>query len=794
MVLVPELNKTGHARHPFGKNGMSSRRSKRTRGESPERLLSPDDLSRAVRKRARGYVVRLILGPRGTKSGPRTCRRLENITADNITFRTSKMYVQVSPEAAACFSPIQLEGLRLAFASVESAAEIERTEGELAAASGMVRTQDLLVLLRDGQDDRRAAAVSSGALDDDGSEFVTFDGFLRTLATLPTASDAAAAPPLNTLARSADMASDLASSFVSAVHRAISRGGSVLSSNVSGKPFTCGICLDTLVDFREKHRLIGPPSGSGACNRHDFCKGCVRQWLSVVVPEGSLHLACPLAHTPATPGGVNTNVGAEPPFSSCGGCVGEADLVAVGVAPRVLAAWRRFSLKRSPTGHRLVDCPHCDELVDPVPAAAPDLDTTGRSAVGFWLRGGWRANCRRCNCPSCGRPFCREHLGAHEGRSCLTFVWKQRLRAEGAADDESLVHADSKPCPRCAVPTYKSSGCNHMRCSICVVAPPPESPGAPPDYCHWCWCCGECVDGAEEGIGRHFTAGKCAGMQFGAPPPPARAGAMGPSFWFRELSAPGRPGQGRYPLPPLFRRGACAGVAALDLAFCGAFLVAAPVAVAAPFLAGGTLCLTTFACVEAPLAAAVSLLFEPRAPPPPPRVQREGVLVGPPPAPGAQAAVHHAAIAYLTVHQRLHRATLEMLHAVAEGGAGVLPPPPGRRVTLLRKARRRLATYFLSWAGRARYLNVLKQFVVRGPYPAGDFVALAPPPPLSLPVDTRYAAQLEVAADHLGLWTDLEDWRRRLGGRLGIWEFAGAAHVKVNTTHAARGTAPLHLR
>ena len=48
--------------------------------------------------------------------------------------------------------------------------------------------------------------------------------------------------------------------------------------------------------------------------------------------------------------------------------MGEADLIAVGVAPRVLHAWRRFSLKRSPAGQLMVDCPHCDELVDPTQA------------------------------------------------------------------------------------------------------------------------------------------------------------------------------------------------------------------------------------------------------------------------------------------------------------------------------------------------------------------------------------------------------------------------------------------
>lgn len=75
------------------------------------------------------------------------------------------------------------------------------------------------------------------------------------------------------------------------------------------------------------------------------------------------------------------------------------------------------------------------------------------------------------------------------------------------------------------------SGCNHMRCSVCVIFPQARilqqsdavsttaavvgavaagavgagGGGGKGDYCHWCWVCGMAVEGAEEVKWGHNT-------------------------------------------------------------------------------------------------------------------------------------------------------------------------------------------------------------------------------------------------------------------------------------------------
>lgn len=47
-----------------------------------------------------------------------------------------------------------------------------------------------------------------------------------------------------------------------------------------------------------------------------------------------------------------------------------------------------------------------------------------------------------------------------------------------------LEDAESKTCPGCDVPVFKSMGCNHMTCTQC--------------QCHWCWVCSSKFDTASE--------------------------------------------------------------------------------------------------------------------------------------------------------------------------------------------------------------------------------------------------------------------------------------------------------
>ena len=67
-----------------------------------------------------------------------------------------------------------------------------------------------------------------------------------------------------------------------------------------------------------------------------------------------------------------------------------------------------------------------------------------------------------------------------------------------------FIKTTSKPCPRCKVPTHKSEGCNHMRCSRCQE--------------EWCWLCGRGITpgGAYPAHYKWWNPLGCGGAQFTA--------------------------------------------------------------------------------------------------------------------------------------------------------------------------------------------------------------------------------------------------------------------------------------
>ena len=60
--------------------------------------------------------------------------------------------------------------------------------------------------------------------------------------------------------------------------------------------------------------------------------------------------------------------------------------------------------------------------------------------------------------------------------------------------EEFKINHFIKRCPHCGIITEKSSGCNHITCSICNYV--------------WCWLC------SKEYNSDHYINGKCKGLQF----------------------------------------------------------------------------------------------------------------------------------------------------------------------------------------------------------------------------------------------------------------------------------------
>ena len=249
-------------------------RSKRQRGESPVVLLSPDEVNAATRKRAR------VLDP--------------------------------GPDFRSTFEPEVLAGLRLAFAAVDT------------TGAGALPAQELAPYLSPTQNDHRSAPVRLGgtasrsphgqmtvlraneegdAPGENEAEAVGEppNGQLITFAELCALVAVPVAEPNAAQGSSCEAPSPApAHAFVAAVRRALRLSGTLLGGGAGegehagrggpgqgrGWAFVCGICFEHFPDNKEHHRLLGATSSgsqgaqaaAGGCDRHDFCRTCIRSW------------------------------------------------------------------------------------------------------------------------------------------------------------------------------------------------------------------------------------------------------------------------------------------------------------------------------------------------------------------------------------------------------------------------------------------------------------------------------------------------------------------------------------
>ena len=140
-----------------------------------------------------------------------------------------------------------------------------------------------------------------------------------------------------------------------------------------------------------------------------------------------------------------------------------------------LSRYVRFkALKENPD---LRECPRC-----------------GRFQVGDPLH-------PQIHCEACGLAYCFAHGSAHPpSESCADY--EQRSTPAATRD---LLRRTSKPCPKCKAPTFRATGCNHMKCTQCKA--------------DWCWLCGESITVRGTGVfPSHYDwrslDSPCAGMQY----------------------------------------------------------------------------------------------------------------------------------------------------------------------------------------------------------------------------------------------------------------------------------------
>jgi hypothetical protein len=185
---------------------------------------------------------------------------------------------------------------------------------------------------------------------------------------------------------------------------------------VAPPSFCCMICSD---DFAPALQANLP-----CCPSVEVCVQCVRTNIVTKVSEADLHRLCPV-------------------------CNGDfpREFIRSAVDSETFDKYERFVAQAANPNIRV--CSRCKAVCSMASANTPSI---------------------KCQC---GHVYCFTHGDAHLNKSCAQWV---RDNMESESETLRYIKDTSKPCPRCKVPTHKSEGCNHMRCSRCQE--------------EWCWLCG----------------------------------------------------------------------------------------------------------------------------------------------------------------------------------------------------------------------------------------------------------------------------------------------------------------
>jgi hypothetical protein len=212
------------------------------------------------------------------------------------------------------------------------------------------------------------------------------------------------------------------------------------------------VCLDPL----------GPDAFWLNCG-HGFCSRCLLGWVAAKVIEREVNLKC-FVRAP--------DAARDLP---CGKVISATEMALIlDPSPELLLKYTRFKAAIADPGMR--ECPACGTPHSGAGPGLPDIV-----------------------CAGCGRSFCWAHGEAHAGTNCAEFSRGQQGVA--AAAEDAAIAASSKPCPRCAAPSMKVEGCNHIACPHC--------------HASWCWVCGAEVDSSQLPLHYQFwNLRGCANSQF----------------------------------------------------------------------------------------------------------------------------------------------------------------------------------------------------------------------------------------------------------------------------------------
>ena len=229
--------------------------------------------------------------------------------------------------------------------------------------------------------------------------------------------------------------------------------------------FFCFVCCENMEESC-RYQLEGCQNDS-----HTLCRDCTAGWIQSKITDGEvMRLPCPMMAD-----------------ASCAGFASEQDVTQL-CSEDIIRRFERFQTLGGEEGAEYRQCPRCAVL--------------NKGSLAFQALSGFKPLVK---CSACEYEYCFFHSDAHPGSSCLSFAVAQRRTELIEAQDPNYVQESSRPCPKCAAPSYKYAGCNHMSCQECK-----RRFG---EATEWCWLCSEDMGGLNN-VTDHYGSGKCSGAQF----------------------------------------------------------------------------------------------------------------------------------------------------------------------------------------------------------------------------------------------------------------------------------------
>ncbi|DBA01058.1 TPA: hypothetical protein N0F65_002668 [Lagenidium giganteum] len=186
----------------------------------------------------------------------------------------------------------------------------------------------------------------------------------------------------------------------------------------AGDTFYCQICFENV---RTTDSVV-----LTACGHH-FCRGCLKQYLTVKINDAQLHPVCFFdEQTPIDRASSSTT--AKP--SVCGRVIRVEDIKAI-VSPEAWMKYERFKMHKE--NDRARDCPFCNHT---------QLVVISDEAESL-----------ECVCESCHKAYCFDHSNAHTGQTCAEY---EKEIAAIEKINRAAISAISKPCPGCNAPVEKN--------------------------------------------------------------------------------------------------------------------------------------------------------------------------------------------------------------------------------------------------------------------------------------------------------------------------------------------------